>query len=145
MSGGDCPEDSGSLPRLSGESCSAYARRLAAWHAQRSSAGYSYVPPTGIPSPLPGSATFASLSVVPVDPAANRYRDQPGHHPDRNLRGVLRLVHQAIPIGTRRRVGIIHLFPLRISGADNYRHLLPRTELGVLLVALRLALALKLP
>ena len=38
--------------------------------------------------------------------------------------------------------GPVHLFPLRVPGADDHRHLLPRAELGLLLVAGRLAQAL---
>jgi hypothetical protein len=55
---------------------------------------------------------------------------------------VFDLVHPAIPKHPRRRPGVVHLLPRGFSGADDHRHLLPRTQLGVLLVSLGLAATL---
>ena len=49
---------------------------------------------------------------------------------------VFALAGQAVPIDPGRRAGPVHLFPVRIRRLDDHRHVLPRTELGVLLVAL---------
>jgi nitrite reductase/ring-hydroxylating ferredoxin subunit len=69
---------------------------------------------------------------------------QSGHDFGRSVRAVFLVADPAVQLGARRRPGAVHLFRLWFSGADDHRYVLPRAELGFLLVAHRLAKTLTL-
>ena len=77
--------------------------------------------------------------MVSVHAAIGHHASESWDDADRHLRFVLGLAREAISIHAGRSPRFVHMFLVRIFGADGHRYLFPRTELDFLLVAIGLA------
>ncbi|GMU23055.1 MAG: hypothetical protein AMXMBFR13_31390, partial [Phycisphaerae bacterium] len=104
------------------------------WHTAGASSGHSRACRRAGHRSVRHPLRLAS-GVVSRCAAARHHVGESRHPPGVPLWPVLGLVGEAPRFDPGRRDGFVHLLYLRIPGSDRHRNVLPRAELGLLLVA----------